>query len=101
MEVPSSEPAFQEPVFEGDEEETEPIDEELVVHLHQADMEQELAREMSKISAKASVEQEPPAMQTKVPYKAQEVDQNLLWKKSQSRLWNRRILWIPSPVTLW
>ena len=74
MEVPSSEPAFQEPVFEGDEEETEPIDEELVVHLHQADMEQELAREMSKISAKASVEQEPPAMQTKVPYKAQEVD---------------------------
>lgn len=78
METPSSEPMFQEPAFEGDEEGAEPIDEDLVVHLHQADMEQELAREMSKISAKASVEQEPPAMQTKVPYKAQDAEPKLV-----------------------
>lgn len=64
-------PVTAEPVHTSIEEETDSIDEELVVHFHQEDMEQKLAKEMSGISEDISVEQEPASMQTKVPQAGQ------------------------------
>lgn len=62
----------EEPAYVNIEEEPGAIDEELVVNLHQDDIQQELAKEMSKISEGAVVEQEPVSMQTKVPSRGQD-----------------------------
>lgn len=62
----------EEPAYVNIEDEPGTIDEELVVNLHQDDIQQELAKEMSKISEEAVVEQEPVFMQTKVPSRGQD-----------------------------
>ncbi len=67
----SEEVTSEEPAYVNIEEEHGAIDEELVVNLHQDDIQQELAKEMSKISEEAAVEQEPISMQTKVPSSGQ------------------------------
>ncbi len=56
-----------EPIYANTEERSGTIDEELVVNLHQDNIEQELAKEMSKMSEETFAEEEPISMQTKVP----------------------------------
>lgn len=74
--VVSGETAYPEP-----EEENGGIDEELVVHFHQEDIEHKLAKEMSKISDQITIEQEPESMQTKVP----QTGQSQIFRTSESQ----------------